>query len=143
MIHVGSKRRANRTPDQNRFLVRQRVVDLLPTGFGHVGHSEPGVGLWRAAVSRDVDGDAAVPGRQVSHLKNPARLIHRVGMNKGDHRPRASHPFVVKRSLNMLRHNISPCQAVEKGSFASLHSTDFVSTYKSTPPLFYLREPST
>jgi hypothetical protein len=28
------------------------------------------------------------------------------------------------------------CQAVEKGSFTSLRSTDFASTYKSTPPLF-------
>jgi hypothetical protein len=75
------------------------------------------------------------------HLKNPARIVHGVGMNKGDYRSSASHPFVVKRSVNVLGHDDAPFQAVEKDSFASLRSTDFTSTYKSTPPLIDLRTP--
>jgi len=44
----------------------------------------------------------------VRHLKNPARLIHRVWMDKGDHRPRTPHPFIIKRSVNVLHHDICP-----------------------------------
>jgi hypothetical protein len=50
------------------------------------------------------------------HLKNPARLVHRIGMDKGNHRPGATHAFIVKRSVDVLRHVTPPIQAVEKGS---------------------------
>ena len=63
VVHVGSERRAHRTADQDRFFARQRVVNCLPTGLGHVGHGEPGVGFRRAAVPGDIDGDTPVPGR--------------------------------------------------------------------------------
>src|SRR5919106_3532280 len=108
VVHVRNDRRSDRTADQNRALSGQRVVYRFPTGLGHVGNGQVGVRLGRAAVSGDVDGNAPVPGREVRHLKNPARLVHRIGMDKGDHRPCTSHPLIVKRSVNVLRHATPP-----------------------------------
>src|SRR5215813_13319270 len=47
-----------------------------------------------------------------------------------------------KRWNGLLKQKDSRRQAAEKDSYASLHSTDFASTYKkSTPPLIELRAP--
>src|SRR5919108_2668723 len=104
VIHVGSDRRADRATDQDHALTGHRFVYRFPTCLGHVRYGQTSVSLGRAAVSRDVDGNAAVPARQMRQLKNPARLIHWIGMDKGDHRPLASHTFIIKRSVNVLCH---------------------------------------
>src|SRR5438093_7648023 len=61
VVHVGNDRRSDRTADQDRGRARQRVVYRFPTGLGHVGDGQVGTGFGRAAISRDVDGNAAVP----------------------------------------------------------------------------------
>src|SRR4029434_9328526 len=43
--------------------------------------------------------------------------------------------------MGLRYRNLNPTEAAEKGSSASLRSTDFASTYKSTPPLIDLRRP--
>ena len=108
MVHVGRERRADRAANQNRFFTGQRIVDGFPTGLGHVVHRQAGLGFRRAPVARDVDGNTPVPCREMRHLENPARLVHWIGMNKSNHRPRASHPLVIKRSINVLRHVTPP-----------------------------------
>ena len=96
----------------------------FPTRLRHIVHREPGLGFRRAPVARYVDGNTPVPCREMRHLKNPARLVHGVGMNKGDHGPRASHPLVIKRSIYVLRHVTPPvlmrCSRSLTTQFASI-----------------------
>src|SRR5919106_6133775 len=73
------------------------------------------------------------------HLKNPTRLVHWIGMYKGDHRPRPSHPFIVKRSVNVLRHVNDPffAKSAEGGAgslklpFARDEKQDCTNYYRS------------
>src|SRR4029453_4450373 len=55
-------------------------------------------------VARQIDGDAAIPGGHLRHLEDPARLVHRVWMHKGDNRAALAHRLVIKRSVDGLGH---------------------------------------
>ena len=107
VVHVVDDRGADRAADQDRLLARRDLVDRLPAALRDVVHGDALAALRRAPVARHVDGDAAVPGGHLRHLENPARLVHRVGMHEGHHRPGTAHALVVQRSVDVLSHVVS------------------------------------
>ncbi len=106
VIHEWRDGRAHRAAGENGFLTGRDLIDGFPTSLRHVVHGQSGVRFGRTAVARNINGDTAIPSRQMRHLINPTRLIHRIGMDKRDHRSAASHAFVVKRAVNVSGHII-------------------------------------
>jgi len=123
VVHVGtrwSSRPSSRPGSRLRRATRRRS---LPTGLGQVGRGQALRGLGRAAIARDVDGDAPVPGREVRHLIDPARLVHRVGMDEGDDRSLASRPLVIERSVDVPRHGVNKISRRNRASSRRISGT--------------------
>jgi len=104
MVHVVDDRRADRASHQDRVLARRDLVDRLPAALSDVVHADALAALRRAAVARNVHGDTTEPGGHLCQLEDPARLVHRVGVHEGHHRPGAPHPLVVQRSVDVAGH---------------------------------------
>ena len=61
MMHVRQDGRADRAPDQNCAFARCHIVDRFPARLRHIIHGQPRRGFRRSTVSRNIDGDAAIP----------------------------------------------------------------------------------
>ena len=103
-MHPRQHRRADGAADQHSFLVRIGIINRLPAGPCDVLHCEPATRFRRPAVARQIKGDATVPGGHLRHLKDPARLVHRVRMHEGHDRTTFAHRLVIERSLDVVGH---------------------------------------
>src|SRR5262249_62042339 len=63
MMHVGHDRGADGASDQDGWLAVPDLVNCLPTALRRVLHGEPGARLGPSAIARNLDVDAAAPGR--------------------------------------------------------------------------------
>src|SRR5215467_12155802 len=104
VVHTDQRRGTDGAADQDGAFAGIGIVDRLPAGLRDVLHGEPGAGLRRLRVARQVDGDAAIPGGHLRHLEDPARLVHRVWMHEGHNRPALTHRLVIERSVDVLGH---------------------------------------
>src|SRR5262249_35412343 len=111
---------SNGASDQDGALAAADLVDRLPAGSRGVLHGQARACLGRSAVAWEVEGDAAEPGRELRQLENPARLVHRIGMDERHDRPAAPHLLIIKWAVDMFRHRCVSFNA----TVPSLHMTE-------------------
>src|SRR5947208_2434261 len=89
------------TSDQNSPFIRFYLIDGLPTGLRQIIHAQSADRFWRAAITWQIDSDAAIPCREVRHLIDPAGLVHRIRVHERHNGASSPRTFVVQWSIDV------------------------------------------